>query len=407
MMLLLVLGAMHAEILYVVNSQSRTLSRIDTSTDQVNNTFASLGNVPNRVIIDEDYLWVVNSGDNDIQKLSRETGATLSNIYLGNNVNPWDAIKHGDWLFATGLFSGKVYKVNALTGSVESSVNVGVAPEALQVMGDKLYVSCAGDYNQNYLGSEVAVIDLDSFSLVKTIPVSANPQYLAAYEDKLLVSCTGNWANMAGAICVIDTNSDTLIETLPLGGTPGRIMIVNPDLALVSDAGGEYLYSFSPFSYEIIQGAVDPILNGGSEVCGNQSLLAVLKPNWGDNGTVKILDNTYNTVKTYTVAMMPSDLKLQPKPTSNDDLVYEPTMMNVYPNPFKDQLSLQFDNKAPQRLQVAVYDIRGRLIDQQDLGYLQAGNQTISWDGKNNPAGVYLLRIQGSQTQIMQKVIKM
>ncbi|NLK49917.1 MAG: T9SS type A sorting domain-containing protein, partial [Candidatus Cloacimonetes bacterium] len=79
----------------------------------------------------------------------------------------------------------------------------------------------------------------------------------------------------------------------------------------------------------------------------------------------------------------------------------------VYPNPFKDQLSLQFDNKAPQRLQVAVYDIRGRLIDQQDLGYLQAGNQTISWDGKNNPAGVYLLRIQGSQTQIMQKVIKM
>lgn len=406
-MLLLVLGAMHAEILYVVNSQSRTLSRIDTSTDQVNNTFASLGNVPNRVIIDEDYLWVVNSGDNVIQKLSQDTGATLSNIYLGNNVNPWDAIKHGDWLYATGLFSGKVYKVNALTGSVESSVNVGVAPEALQVMGDKLYVSCAGDYNQNYLGSEVAVIDLDTFSLVKTIPVSANPQYLEAYEDKLLVSCTGNWANMAGAICVIDTNSDTLIETLPLGGTPGRIMIVNPDLALVSDAGGEYLYSFSPFSHEIIQGAVNPILNGGSEVCGNQSLLAVLKPNWGDNGTVKILDHSYNTVKTYTVAMMPSDLKLQPKPTSNDDLVYEPKLMNVYPNPFKDQLSLQLDNKAPQRLQLAVYDIRGRLIHKEDLGYMQPGNQTIRWDGKNNPAGIYFLKIKGRETQITQKVIKM
>ena len=81
--------------------------------------------------------------------------------------------------------------------------------------------------------------------------------------------------------------------------------------------------------------------------------------------------------------------------------------MNVYPNPFQSRISLQLDYKAPQRLQVAVYDIRGRLIHQEDLGYLQAGNQTITWDGKNNPAGVYLLKIQGRDTMITQKVIKM
>ena len=55
-----------AAYLYVINSESRTLSRIDTETNEVNNNFAQLGLTANLMDLDADHIWVVCSGDNAI-----------------------------------------------------------------------------------------------------------------------------------------------------------------------------------------------------------------------------------------------------------------------------------------------------------------------------------------------------
>ena len=281
--LLLASGFASAEIIYVVNSQSRTLSRIDTLSDTVDNSFASLGNVPNKIVVDNDFIWAVNSGDNAIQKIERTSGNTMSNIFIGPGVNPWDAVLHEGKLYVSGLFTGKVYRVDLTSGSVTGSVSVGTAPEALLVLGNKLYVTCSGNYANNYAGSAVAVVDLDTFSLDQSIPVNPNPQYLAAYNGKLHVSCTGNWADIAGSICIIDPDVNSIVHTIELGGTPGRIWIAGSGPALVADSSGMQLFSYDPDSYEILHGLSNPLPNGGSEVDGNSSLIAVLSPNWSSN----------------------------------------------------------------------------------------------------------------------------
>ena len=99
------------QIAYVVNSGSQTLSRIDLETEEVDNAFAILGNSANRVAVTEEYLYVVNSGDNNIQKLDRESGNTVSNIYIGSTTNPYDILIHDNFAYITGTLSNQVYKI--------------------------------------------------------------------------------------------------------------------------------------------------------------------------------------------------------------------------------------------------------------------------------------------------------
>ena len=373
-----------AETIYVVNSQSRTLSRIDSISDVVNNQFATLGNVPNKIVVDNSYIWSVNSGDNAVQKIDRITGTSLANIFLGAGVNPWDACRHEDKLYVTGLFSGKVYRVDATLGIVSGNVSVGTAPEALQVIGNKLYVSNAGNYAQNYVGSSISVIDLDSFTVLHTIPVPANPQYLASYNGMLHVSCTGNWADIGGAICIIDPDSNSVVHTIELGGTPGRIWIANPNLALVADSNGMHLFSYDPQSYEILHGASNPLPGGGSEVDGNADFIAVLVPNWSGNGEVKLLHNDLNVWKQYTVAMMPTDLKLGHDPVANDDLVLQVPSIKAYPNPVQRDAKLSFASDQQLSGVIRIYNLKGQQLASQDMG-----GKDISLKDLDLRAGLY------------------
>lgn len=379
----------HAEILYVVNSQSRTLSRIDTVSDAVNNSFATLGNVPNKIVVDENYIWSVNSGDNAVQKISRATGASLTNIHLGNGSNPWDAVKHEDNLYVSGLFTGKVYKVDTISGSVSASVNVGTAPEALLVMGDRLYVSNAGNYAQNYAGSSVSVIDLASFTVVATIPVHKNPQYLATHNGLLHVSCTGNWTDVGGAICIIDPESNSLIHTIEVGGTPGCIWIQGAERALVADSNGASLFSYNPVSYSLLHGSSNPIANGGSEIVGNGHMVAVLSPAWGGNGTVKLLNTDLSANKQYTVGLMPTDMKLGISASSNDDLVMQVSSIAAYPNPVRQGASLKFAGNESMRGTLNIYNLKGQVVAKYDIN-----GKSLELPRPNLPSGIYFYRLQ-------------
>lgn len=392
--LLLSSYGLSAQVFYVVNSQSRTLSRIDLAANTVNNSFASLGNVPNKIVLDGEHIWCVNSGDNAVQKISRLSGQTESNIFVGMGANPWDAVKYGDYLYVTGLVSGKVYKTNTITGSVVASLSVGTAPEALYIVGDKLYVSNAGNYANDYMGSSVSVINLESFELIKSIAVSANPQYLSYLDGKLHVSCTGNWANIGGAICIIDTQTDQLIHTIALGGTPGSILIASDELAYVADSNGINLYSYDPVNYTVFHGSQNPIGNGGSEIAGNSSLIAVLSPNWGSNGSLKIFNEDLSPAGQYTVAMTPTDLKMWIEPSSIDDSNLPNPGFRVYPNPVKMGGSLCIETDKPLVGELQIYNLRGQLI----LESAFSGKATLNLP-QNLSSGIYLYKVfEGSRS---------
>ena len=394
LLMVMALSLLGADLLYVVNSQSRTLSRIDMVSDQVQNTFSILGNVPNRVVMDENYLYLVNSGDNSIQKIDKTSGNTVANHLVAVGSNPWDAIFHEGYLYVTGLFTYRVYKMDAASGQVLGSVQVGTAPEALCVVGDKLYVTNAGDYAQNYAGSSLSVIDLPSFSVINTIEVGLNPQYLRFHEGYLHVSCTGNWADLGGSIAILDTQDDSLIQTIELGGTPGNIWIDANDIAWVADSGGNQMYRYHALDFEIINGGSNSLPFGASEVTGTAAMIAILVPDWGSNAKVSLLNPDLTLIKEYTVGMMPTDMKLELTSISVEDNLVAEARISVYPNPLAAGENLRIKGDAKLRGTVQIFNLKGQLLDEQELtgGALAVDTSKLS-------SACYLYRITTDQRQ--------
>lgn len=82
-----------------------------------------------------------------------------------------------------------------------------------------------------------------------------------------------------------------------------------------------------------------------------------------------------------------------------------------YPNPFISATRFKVQNPAPQSLKVRVFDTLGREVKVLVDGVIEAGTQTLTWDGTNQqaevvPAGVYFVQLQSETQQQVQKVVK-
>ena len=80
-----------------------------------------------------------------------------------------------------------------------------------------------------------------------------------------------------------------------------------------------------------------------------------------------------------------------------------------YPNPFKNQTSIQFDLIESQKVSIFIYNIKGEMIKKLDLGEIELGQHTINWDGTNDnndkvSSGIYFYQLR---TKFFTKTKKM
>lgn len=67
--------------------------------------------------------------------------------------------------------------------------------------------------------------------------------------------------------------------------------------------------------------------------------------------------------------------------------------ISTHPNPFNPETRLDLALDRPGQTELRVHDLRGRLVEQQSLGYLQAGRQHLQWRPAGLPSGHYLLSV--------------
>ncbi len=395
MLVLACLGSLFGAQIFVVNSDSRTLSRIDTASSAVNNSFAQLGLTPNRMLIQNDEIYVVCSGANSIQVFSRISGAMLDDIFIAGSSNPWDLAGEGDHLYVTGYFTNKVYKVHRASSSVVASVNVGVSPEGMAIVGGKLYVGNTGGYASGYANSSVSVIDLNSFSVIKTIPVWTNPQDLQAYGNEIHVACTGNWASISGAIDIIDTTIDEQTDRILTGGNPWSLWINPSGIAFIGEGYNSGVYSYNAVSHTLLHGYDNPLNPGAVAVHGSANATALLSANWGANGTVYLQDGAWNTKGQYTVGLLPTDLWLWEPGSAAEDELQPQSTLQIYPNPLSRNGILQVQSDGKTAGDFYLYNLKGQKVLQQrlDKGSLSLPLQQL----KLNP-GLYFYRAGSKQS---------
>jgi bilirubin oxidase len=84
------------------------------------------------------------------------------------------------------------------------------------------------------------------------------------------------------------------------------------------------------------------------------------------------------------------------------------SLITAYPNPFNPMTTIRFNLvNQQQNAFLRIYDISGRLVETLVNEKLIAGEHEIKWNAKNNPSGVYFIRLESGDFFSNQKIILM
>jgi hypothetical protein len=81
------------------------------------------------------------------------------------------------------------------------------------------------------------------------------------------------------------------------------------------------------------------------------------------------------------------------------------------PNPFGGQTAIEFELAAAADVRVEVYDVAGRLVAVLSDDSLDAGEHSVTWDGKDDfgrdvAAGVYFVSVRSEGAELRRKMVR-
>lgn len=246
------------EVIVVLNNLSETYSYYIPETRSTVIDVDTTGSVPNDILIDGNYAFIVNSGFGgvpSIMKIDLSRDSLVSSTILPDGSNPWAMVKSGSNIFVSCSQSDMVYKMDIYTLRILDSVKVGKAPEGMAVKDGRIYVACTG-YNftdYTYDDGYVYVIDEGPTGLfiLDSIYAGVNTQGLAIVGDTLYALSTGNYADIHGKLYVFQIgDSLVFLDTIDVGNSPGYIYFYNRALYLTDWFAGICKVSLS--DYEVI-----------------------------------------------------------------------------------------------------------------------------------------------------------
>ena len=122
------------------------------------------------------------------------------------------------------------------------------------------------------------------------------------------------------------------------------------------------------------------------------------------NGTILLWD-----MSPYITPSTPTAIRSSPS------LPTQTALLANFPNPFNPDTYIPYQLHAPAHVRLSIYDVRGALVREIDVGYRAAGQYLTStdaahWDGRDHrgahvASGVYLYRLQAGLVAQVRKMV--
>ena len=311
--------AQTAKTLYVVNSFSETLSKIDLRSGVVTDDIVTLGSLPNDIVIAGEYAWVINSGSSDMYMINLSSYIVESVIDLGAGNNPWSGVMTDDsTMYVTNWLPNSVSRVGLASGTVVANIAAGIGPEGIVRVDNRLYVANSGWNGVGYDPGTVSIVDTSNDSLIATVPVGMNPQELLLDpQGEVNVVCTGDYWGVMGTIYMIDSWTGAVSDSVYTGGSPGRATISASGLMYIAAGGwsssGE-VYLYDSIADTLLHGAANPINTGlGATDVTTDSEGFMYAASMMDNN-VMVFDAPDDSTITYNVGSGPTAIAIKEEP---------------------------------------------------------------------------------------------
>ncbi len=106
-----------------------------------------------------------------------------------------------------------------------------------------------------------------------------------------------------------------------------------------------------------------------------------------------------NSLHDYTLYSTPTDVN------DRETIIHDFHLSQNYPNPFNASTSIRFDLERESRVQLTVYDIRGRTVGILLNTILPAGHHQITFHSADLSSGIYIYRLQTGFSNQARKLI--
>ena len=83
----------------------------------------------------------------------------------------------------------------------------------------------------------------------------------------------------------------------------------------------------------------------------------------------------------------------------------ELNLSNAYPNPFNPVTMLSYDVPSEMNVNLGIYDVRGRLVEELINGMREQGRYMVTWNADHHSSGVYMIKMTAGSTVKVQKVM--
>lgn len=197
------------------------------------------GVIPNQLIRDGDYFYIINSSDASLQRIDKTTFKTERWYYLPQGSNPWSvAIYNSRKAFVSGWLSNTVEVIDLETGYIKSiplpppDTGMQAYPLALTISGSRVYVAESandGGWPSNYkpMGA-YAVIDAESETLISTEHSGVNEcinvqQVLVDENNRTFIVCAGDFGTTQTGRIVVKDSSENVIANIGIGNAPTKL----------------------------------------------------------------------------------------------------------------------------------------------------------------------------------------
>jgi len=210
-----------------------------------------------------------------------------------------------------------------------------------------------------YEGNEI------SFWICDDISTNSWTKNLVTNQLETAVSCIGS-----------DIDLDGDIDVVAVGKNPGKLAIYNNN------------------SFAFTETVLNPDFLGGAA-------LAIIDID--DDGDDDIISG----------AGVAGDLFLYENTTISNvkDLNFPNNSFTIYPNPFTNSTTIEFEVKEHSKVSLKIYDLHGKEVTTLINGYQTSGTKTIIWDGRDNTgsivsSGLYYCVIKIDRKIYTEKIIK-
>ena len=282
-----------APFAYVANSNSQTVSVIDTASNTVISTIL-VGMDPTAIALNPKgtRAYVLNHDSNSISVINTTTNTVISvyaNFFFphGIAVNP-----AGTQVYVGNRPDGlheAISVINTTTGAVETTIPYLAVTDSIAFNPAGTYAYVTSGYDNT-----VSVIDTSSNTFITTIPVGTGPGAIAVDPDGTRIYVANRGGN---TVSVINTTTNTVRWAITMFDAPSGIAFYpRHNRAFVTNYAGNSVSEIDT-NLDWSGGAPFPVGAGPSSIALNPENTYAYVTNEGGN-SVSVINTTYQTILT-------------------------------------------------------------------------------------------------------------